>query len=304
MRKITSVILFLLPAFLLTASPFLPADTTFQYHNRKVVIRDNPEGMNITVYHLDAQGDTIRDSKLYEGIFTEEKSIERRYETGFEISVPDIFKPREERCESRSQWAGFGIGFTNLPEGLDFNGELSSVLHLSRSLQYNLNLLEGSWQMGNSNFYGVTGMGIQFNSIHFQRNKAIEVVDYRSVITTTEAGEEYNNSRLHYTYLTFPFLVETSWDLGQRSFFFINAGLVAKVKTASSSKVWYPDENGKEQRMKFPGDLNIRPLTCDVLIQAGYNNAGIFAAYAPLALFRENRGPVAHQVTFGLQLYF
>jgi len=304
MRKITSVILFLLTALIMSAAPLYPPDTTFQYNNRKVVIIDDDDELNISVYHLNAGGDTVETRKAYEGIFSEKRTIERRYETDFEIFVPDIFKPKNKRCESRSQWSGFGIGFANLPAGFDFDGELASVLKLSRSRQYNLNLLEGSWRMGNSNFTGITGMGIQFNSIHLQRNKAIEVVDYNSVITTTNNGDEYNKSRLHYTYLTFPLLVETSWNIGHRSFCFINAGIVAKVKTASSSRVWYDNEHGDEQKKKLPGYLNLRPVTFDLLAQAGINHVGFFVSYTPLSLFNEHRGPKANQYTIGMHYYF
>src|SRR5690554_1011938 len=304
MRKITSIILFLLTALLTSAAPLFPPDTTFQYNNRKVVIADDNNELSVSVYQLNVQGDTVETDKIYEGIFSDERNIERRYETGFEIFVPDIFKPNKKSCESRSHWAGFGIGFANLPEGFDFDGEFASVLKLSRSRQYNLNLLEGSWQIGNSIFTGITGMGIQFNSLHLQRNKAIEVIDYHSVMTTTDAGEEYNKSRLHYTYLTFPLLIEASWDIGRRSFFFINGGIVAKVKTASSSRVWYDNEHGEERKMRFPGDLNLRPVTCDLLAQAGVNNVGFFLSYSPLSLFNEHRNPKANQATIGMHYYF
>ena len=304
MRKITTILVFLLPALCMTASPLLPPDTTFQYNNRKVVITDDNNELSVSVYQLNEQGDTVGTNKIYEGIFSEERTIERRYETGFEISIRDILSIGRKQCESRSQWSGFGIGFANLPEGYDYDGELASVLKLSRSRQYNLNLLEGSWRMGNSIFSGITGMGIQFNSIHLQRNKAIEVIDYNSVITTTNSGEEYNKSRLHYTYLTFPLLVEASWNIGHRSFFFINAGIVGKVKTASSSKVWYENEHGDEQKKKLPGDLNLRPVTFDLLAQAGINHVGFFVSYTPLSLFNEHRGPKANQATIGMHYYF
>lgn len=304
MKKITIIIAFLSLAWYMDASTLLPADTTFHYNNRKVVISENDNQMNISVYHTDEQGDTIENRKIYEGIYTDGRSIERIYENSFEISVPEIFKPKSKRRPSRSHWAGFGVGFANLPDGLDFDGELASIINLSRSLQYNLNLIEGSWRMGNSNFTGIVGMGIQFNAIHWQKNKAIEVVDYQSVVTTTEPGNEYRDTRLHYTYLTFPFLIETNWDLGSRSHLFVNAGVVAKVKTASSSKVWANNENGKKVKTKLPGELNIRPVTLDLLLQGGVNSLGFFASYSPCNLFRKDKGPEANQATIGVQFYF
>lgn len=304
MKKTTFTIVFLSLALYMAASSTFPADTTFHYNNRKVVISENNNEINISVYHRNEQGDTIENRKVYEGIFTDGRSIERVYENSFEISVPDIFKPKNKRRPSRSHWAGFGVGFSNLPQGLDFDRELASIVNLSRSLQYNLNPIEGSWRIGNSNFTGIVGMGIQFNSIHWQNNKAIEVEDYKSVITTTEPGNEYRDSRLHYTYLTFPFLIETNWDLGRRSHFFVNAGVVAKVKTASSSAVWRNNENGKKEKTKLPGEMNIRPVTLDLLAQGGVNDLGFFISYSPFNLFRNNKGPEANQATIGVQLYF
>lgn len=304
MKKITFIIAFLLPALYMAASPLMPTDTTFHYNNRKVVISDNNNELNISVYHQNEKGETTESRKVYEGIFTDGRSIERVYENSFEISVPDIFKPKSKRRPSYSHWAGFGVGFSNLPVGFDFDGELASITNLSRSLQYNLNLIDGSWQMGNSNFTGIVGMGIQFNAIHWQNNKAIEVKDYKSIVTTTEPGHEYRRSRLHYTYLTFPFLIETNWNLGRHSHFFLNAGAVAKVKTASSSKVWKNNENGKKEMTKLPGELNIRPFTLDLLVQAGVDDWGFFASYSPFTLFRDSKGPEANQATIGVQFYF
>ncbi len=303
MKKIETIIAFLLVAVCVTASPVLPPDTTFHYNDRKVVISEENNEMNISVYHRNEQGDTVQSQKVYEGIFSEGRSIERVYQNHFDIAIPSILKPKSKRnrnVDASSHWAGFGIGFANLPEGLDFNGELASITNQSRSLQYNLNLIEKSRLLGNSNFTGIIGMGIQFNAIHWQTNKAIEVEDYKSIITTTEPGNEYRRSRLHYTYLTFPFLIETN----RSSLFFINAGVVAKVKTASSSKIWKNDERGNKQKIKHPGELNIRPVTMDLLVQGGFNDFGFFVSYSPFSLFNENKGPKANQATIGLQLYF
>lgn len=304
MKKTTFIIAFLSLAIYIAASPTFPTDTTFHYNNRKVVISENDNEINISLYQQVEQGDTFESRKIYEGIYTDGKSIERIYENSFEISVPDIFKPKNKRRPSRSHWAGFGLGFSNLPHGLDFDGELASIVNLSRSLQYNLNPIEASWRMGNSNFTGIVGMGIQFNAIHWQNNKAMEVKDYKSVVTTTEAGYEYRDSRIHYTCLTFPFLIESNWNLGRSSHLFLNAGVVAKVKTASSSAIWQNNERGKKEKIKLPGELNIRPVTLDLLAQGGINDWGFFASYSPFSLFRNNKGAEANQATIGIQFYF
>lgn len=293
-----------MPSSVNLASPVQLDDTTFTYNDKKVIISDDARALNVSVYRLTEEGDSVKSQKVYEGIFTDSTSVERRYENSFEISIPDIFKPKKDRRPSRSRWAGIGLGFIYLPEGFDSGGELTSITNLSRSGQYNLNFIDGTWRIGNSNLSFICGMGLQFNNIHWQNNKAIEVDDYRSVITTTEPGEEYRRSKLHYTYLTYPLLFETNWHIGQGSYLFVNAGMVAKIKIASSSKIWWNDENGRKLKTKLPGELNLRPITLDFIVQAGIGDFGFFASYSPFSLFREGKGPKGNQATLGVQFYF
>lgn len=304
MKKFTLIIALLLPALWASAFTF-EGDTTLQYRNRKVVIKEKDNEMNVSVYRVTPQGDTIKSNKLYEGIFTDDKSIERSFDNNLQISIPDFFKPKAKRRVNRAHWGGFGIGFSNFAEGSNFNGELGSIVNVGKSLQYNLNLLTSKWNLG-GNFSAATGMGIQFNSIHFQKNKSIGVNnDYAAFIITTKPGEEYLKSRLHYTYLTFPALLETNIPIGGRSAIFLNAGVVVKVKTASSSKVWSVNSTtGKKEMNKVPESLNIRPITFDIIAQAGIDDFGFFASYSPISLFRDNKGLKGNQATVGIQLYF
>lgn len=298
MKKITFIIVWTLCASYLAAQTNTPVDTTFHYNNRSVVVNEKNDEINVSVYRQNEQSDTLKSEKIYEGIFVDGKSVERQYDNRFEISVPDIFKPKEKRKDRNSHWAGFGVGFANILP----SGEFSSILNKSTSIQYNLNIAEGVAYLGNSDFTFITGGGIQFNSIHFQTNKAIKVIDYKSTIVDEEKA--YNTSRLHYTYATFPFLIERAFPIGRNSYFFINGGVVAKIKMASSSKVWINDENGKETKQKMDGELNIRPITFDFLLQAGYDNFGFFASYSPLSVFINDKGPKGNQATVGVQIYF
>ena len=304
MKQLTIVLFFLLP-LLTTAKSFeLPSDTIIYHKNKKIIIDDSNNDIKVDIFRINAEGDTVYNEKVYEGVFVGDKSVEKEYNNSFTVSIPDIFKPKDKRRNTRPHhWNGFGVGFSNLPKGFDFDGDMASIVNVSRSLQYNFNFAVVVFDFGKSNFRGNTGMGIQFNSIHFQNNKAVEVVDYKSVITTTEVGNEYRDSRIHATYLTFPLLVETSFPVSRHTHIFVNGGVVLKAKTASSSKVW-TDLDGKKRKIKMLGDLNLRPITFDILVQAGINNCGIFASYSPLNLFMNNKGPKGNQATIGLQFYF
>ena len=304
MKQLTIALLLLIPVLTMASDFEMPKDTIIYHNNKKIVINDSLNNINVDIYSVNAKGDTICNEKLYEGVFIGEKTVEKEYNNSLTIFIPEIFKPKDKRRTNRSHWSGFGIGFSNLPEGFDFDGEMASIVNVSRSLQYNLNFTDAYFNLGKSNLKLVTGLGIQFNAIHFQSNKAIEVIDYKSVITTTAVGSEYRDTRIHATYLTAPLLLETSFLLGNgSSHLFLNGGIVLKAKTASSSKVWN-DVDGKKRKTKMPGDLNLRPVTFDILVQAGFNDCGIFASYSPLNLFMNNKGPKGNQATIGLQIYF
>ena len=304
MKQLTIALFFLTPLLVMGNSFELANDTVIYHNNRKIVIDDSNDNITVDIYQVNAEGDTLCNEKIYEGVFIDEKSIEKVYDNSFIVSIPDIFKPKEKRNTTKEHWSGFGVGFSNLPDGFNFEGELASIINVSRAIQYNLNFGSGGFVFAKNNLKAVVGMGIQFNSIHFQNNKSIEVIDYKSVITTTSLGSEYSNTRLHYTYLTFPILIEKTLPIGKRSSHaFINGGVVIKAKTASSSKVWQ-EIDGKKQKTKIPGDLNIRPVTFDLLVQAGFNDYGVFASYSRLSLFLNNKGPKGNQVTFGFQIYF
>ena len=304
MKQLIIALLLLIPILTMASDFEIPKDTIIYHNNNKIVIKDSLNNINVDIYSVNAKGDTICNEKLYEGVFIGEKTVEKEYNNSFTIFIPEIFKPKDKRDRDGIHWNGFGVGFSNLPEGFNFNGEMASIVRVSSALQYNLNLAVTAFNFGKSNFKGISGMGFQFNSIHFQKNKAIEVQDYKSVLTTTDIGSEYINSRLHYTYLTFPFLIETTFPVGKHSkYIFINAGIVLKAKTASSSKVW-SKVDGEKRKTKMPGDLNLRPLTFDILLQAGINRWGIFASYSPLNVFMNNKGPKGNQATIGLQFYF
>lgn len=304
MKQLTIALFFLVPILAMSNNFELSNDTIIYHNNKKIIIDDSNSNITVDIYHVNVEGDTVCNEKIYEGIFIGDKSVEKEYNNSFIVSIPDIFKPKDKRRTTKTHWSGFGVGFSNLPNGFNFDGEMASILNASRSLQYNLNFTDGSFNLGKSNVKAVVGMGIQFNSIHFQNNKAIEVIDYKSAITTTAVGSEYNNSRLHVTYLTFPLLLETAFPVGKHaSHVFVNGGIVLKTKTASSSKVW-KDVDRKERKTKMPGDLNLRPVTFDILVQAGFNDYGVFASYSPLDLFLANKGPKGNQATIGLQLYF
>jgi len=49
--------------------------------------------------------------------------------------------------------------------------------------------------------------------------------------------------------------------------------------------------------------MNLRPITMDFLVQAGYGCIGFYAKYSPIEMFGNNKGPKIQPVSIGLHLH-
>ena len=58
-----------------------------------------------------------------------------------------------------------------------------------------------------------------------------------------------------------------------------------------------------EGKEKMDSGINIRPVTMDLLFQAGWDWIGLYAKYSPIDLFENGKGPKVHPVSIGLQLH-
>lgn len=53
------------------------------------------------------------------------------------------------------------------------------------------------------------------------------------------------------------------------------------------------------KRKKWMG-YDLRPITMDFVMQAGWSHFGVYAKYSPMGLFENNKGPKVHPVSMGL----
>ena len=60
--------------------------------------------------------------------------------------------------------------------------------------------------------------------------------------------------------------------------------------------------NGKKETLYK--NMHVRPFTVNMLIQAGYDNIGIYLRYDTQNLFAYNRGPKVMPCSFGVMWYW
>jgi hypothetical protein len=278
-------------------------DTTLVVNGKRIEVKDNDDRLKVRVYEVTDNNETIDDELIFEGHYKDGKSYEsRKYISSINIPNPTWKKNTSRKRDFDGHWTGFGMGFANFADkGMERFNDIDGVsLRSGKSLEYNLNLLEKSFLLSpRSNWAIVTGMGIRWSRYSLDGNEYFKEVGGITALQPAPEGMNYRSSKLNITSLTIPVLLE--WQ--NRSNLFLSAGVVGVVKTASSSKVTYNDASNKKRTDKMDSGMNLRPVTMEFMVQAGYDWIGVYAKYSPMSIFESGKGPKVFPVSIGLQLH-
>lgn len=303
MKKFILLAFLAFPAFLMAAET-APSDTTIYVNGKKLVIKENDEKIKIKVYEQTAKGDTLENDQIFEGIYRDGKSTERRMSNSINIPIPKLGSGHSYSNRIKDpHWAGFGMGFASFSDGkMNVNNVNGVDLISSRSKEFIVNFYERAWNISKCGLAIVSGTGFRFDSYHFDGNKALIEVNGVTELRTAPAGGRYDDSKLHTSYFTIPLLLEYQKKISHTGPLYLSAGVVGNVKLCSSSKVKLNDQSGSHKE-KLGSDLNIRPVSMDFLVQAGVGCFGMYARYSPQTLFEGGKGPGIHPVAIGLILH-
>lgn len=270
----------------------MPADTTIRLEKKRIEVKDNGDRLKVRVYGTDTDGTQVDDELVFEGHYRDGQSYERRKH----IRTINIPVPTWDRDFS-AHWAGFGMGFNS------FTGD-NLALRKGSSLEYNLNFMEFSLPFSRYNWAIVTGAGLRWNRYRLDTDAYLMEVDGITQLVPVPDDMNFKKSKLNTTSITIPVLLE--WQtrkVRHRPRFFISGGVVGVVKTMSSSKVTYVNEKGKSKTEKMDGGMNLRPVTMDLLFQAGVGCMGLYFKYSPIESFESNKGPKVNPISFGVQIH-
>lgn len=270
----------------------MPADTVIRLDKKRIEVKDNGDRMKVRVYETDSEGDEMDDELVFEGHYRDGQSHERRKH----IRTINIPVPTWDRDFS-AHWAGFGMGFNS------FTGD-DLPLRKGNSLEYNVNFMEFSLPFSRYNWAVVTGAGIRWNRYRLDTDAYLMEVDGVTQLVPVSEDMNFKKSKLNTTSITIPVLLE--WQtrkVRHRPRFFISGGVVGVVKTMSSSKVTYLNDRGKSKTEKMDGGMNLRPVSMDLLFQAGVGCMGVYFKYSPIESFESGKGPKVNPISFGLHLH-
>lgn len=277
----------------------MPADTVISVEGKRIEVREDSGRVKVKVYKYSEEGNPEECEKVFEGHYSEGQSSETR-----KIMRTINTSLRTMNKKFKPHWAGFGMGFANFADGsLKVNDVDGISLRSGNSLEYNLNFMEKSFPFSFNRWAVVTGAGLRWSRYRVAGNMYFQEKGGVTSLFPQEQGYNIKTSKLNITSLTIPVLLEWQNQYRGKSRFFLSAGIVGVIKTVSSSRIVYYDDRGEKHKQKMDTGMNIRPVTMDFLVQAGYRCIGVYAKYAPFGLFESGKGPKVHPVSIGLHLH-
>ena len=221
------------------------------------------------------------------------------------ISAKDSLKARKKH-DVKPIWAGLDLGMNtymtrdnsfSLPAG--WNG---FELREEKSISVGLNLLQKDVQLGKSNFWFLTGLGVTWNNYRFSNNVSLSNKGGRvSAIVDTTSEIKYQKSKLTASYLTVPVLFEYFTSKDKKKAFHFTAGAMLGLRIGSHTKQKY-ELDGKTEKPKTYDNFYLNPFRYGARFAMGYGNFNLFADYYFSSLFKDNKGPELYPVNVGITI--
>jgi len=300
-RQLAFVLGIILATLMLKANDPARNDTTVRFKNKTILIEDSIGQMKVNIF----DNDSTPYKKVYEGIFSDGKSYEKWTvveEIGLNIPIFNKMITHKKRRDysMNAHWAGIGWGFANVADkDLNINDINKVSLKSQSSNEFYLNLIEHIVPLYRNNIGLTTGFGMGWHNYFFRGKCRLAKNDDGDVIVKNDIDYGYNRLRTYQ--LTVPLLLEWQPTFQSNRKFYLSAGLVGCFNVYTSYKYSDPTRDNVKRSDK---DMNVRPLSVDVMVQGGYGDFGLFAKYSPCSLFESGKGPDVRGVSFGATLNF
>ncbi|HLK98654.1 MAG TPA: outer membrane beta-barrel protein [Hymenobacter sp.] len=207
----------------------------------------------------------------------------------------------------RADRSGFGdlgidIGLNALVNKQNAQNELSPDLRPTGSRYISLNWHYIQRVGGRrSPLYLMTGPELSFNNYMLDNNtRFVSTNNVTSVRTEPELNLE--KSKLATTVINLPLVALLNLrDDKHNSTFRVGAGGFVGYRLASHTKIKYEDD-GRNRKDKDRGSFNLEDFQYGLQGLIGLRSVTLFAKYNLNELFKENRGPQAQTLSFGISL--
>ena len=202
-------------------------------------------------------------------------------------------------------WAGIELGVNSyLDNKGDFNladGKENFELKLNKSVSFSLNFLQKNVQLGHSNVWFFTGLGVTWNNYRFDDDIKLSNGNFTNAYHDTTAGVSHQKSKLVASYLTAPIMFEFFTSRKYKNAFHMGVGGTVGLLIGSHTKNKV-EIDGETKKLKDFGDFNLNPFRYGFRVAMGYGRLNVFADYYASTLFKDKKGPVLYPVNVGITL--
>ncbi|MDO6391443.1 outer membrane beta-barrel protein [Pontibacter sp. BT731] len=271
----------------------------------------NPETVTITVQETDQDGKVTKEKheiRINKNIKIDVEIEEEDGNTKVDVNVPnraerDSIRTRNEEKKYKATRYNFDF---DLGLNTFLNADNQQVPDLkptgSRyvSLNWHLNSQIGGRK---SPFYLMSGLEFAFNNYMFDRNFVIEEDVNDVTYFRREMEINYDKSKLTHSSVNVPLMPMLKFKRQNgKEGFKIGAGPFAGYRLGAHSKFKFED-GGKTQKEKIRSGYNLSDFQYGLTGVVGYGNLDLFVKYNMNDLFKDNRGPDANVISFGLRLF-
>ncbi|MDA3866673.1 MAG: outer membrane beta-barrel protein [Salinivirgaceae bacterium] len=200
-------------------------------------------------------------------------------------------------------YAGLEFGINNY---LNSDMEMSvpkdgSYMELddSKSIEFNLNLVDVSLPIVKDRFGLVTGMGFSWNNYKFDNKQLVLQNSGDSLFASEDTVTNYSMNKLTTAFLTVPLMFEFQQPIGNKDLW-IAVGAYGGVKIGSHTKL----KTNDGQKSKARKDYHLNTLRYGLRAQVGFDNFGVYCNYSLQSLFKKDEGPELYPLSLGVSLAF
>lgn len=212
---------------------------------------------------------------------------------------------RSKTRKTKPIWAGIELGVNSyLDNNGDFNlsdGKENFELKLNKSVSFSLNFLQKNVQLGHSNVWFFTGLGVTWNNYRFDDDIKLTNGSFTTAYRDTTPGIGHQKSKLVASYLTAPVMFEFFTSRNYKKAFHMGVGGMVGLLVGSHTK-YKVEIDGETKKLKDFSDYNLNPFRYGFRVAMGYGRLNVFADYYASTLFKDKKGPVLYPVNVGITL--
>ncbi len=211
----------------------------------------------------------------------------------------------EKHKNTKPIWAGLELGLNSY---MDNNGQFTLSqgkenfdLKQEKSVSFSLNFFQQNIQMGKSNIWLFTGLGVTWNNYRFANDIMLTKGNFTSAYHDLTPGVNHLKSKLVASYLMAPVMFEFFTSKDYKKAFHLGAGGMFGVLVGSHTK-YKVEVDGNTAKLKDFDDYNLNPFRYGVRAAIGWGHFNLFADYYASTLFKDKKGPTLFPVNAGITI--